>query len=67
MPSARLTVDPHFSIGPIQRPLFGGFVEHLSDGDISYIDRCIAELAPAELGYRTPGVGPRPFMRQARA
>ena len=29
MPSARLTVDPHFSIGPIRRRLFGGFVEHL--------------------------------------
>ncbi|MBW9120792.1 alpha-N-arabinofuranosidase [Microbacterium trichothecenolyticum] len=29
MPSAHLTVDPHFSVGPIQRRLFGGFVEHL--------------------------------------
>ncbi|MEJ3404284.1 alpha-N-arabinofuranosidase [Rathayibacter sp. YIM 133350] len=29
MPSARLTVDPHFTVGPINRRLFGSFVEHL--------------------------------------
>jgi alpha-N-arabinofuranosidase len=29
MPSAHLTVDPHFAIGAIRRRLFGGFVEHL--------------------------------------
>ncbi len=29
MSSARITVDPHFAIGPIRRALFGGFVEHL--------------------------------------
>jgi len=29
MPSARLTIDPHFTIGRIHRNLFGGFVEHL--------------------------------------
>ena len=29
MPSARITVDPHFAIGPVRRALFGGFVEHL--------------------------------------
>ncbi|MET0974865.1 MAG: alpha-N-arabinofuranosidase [Leifsonia sp.] len=29
MPSARLTIDPHFAIGPINRRLFGSFVEHL--------------------------------------
>lgn len=29
MPDARLTLDPAFSIGPIRRALFGGFVEHL--------------------------------------
>jgi alpha-N-arabinofuranosidase len=29
MISARLTVDPHFSVGPIHRRLFGSFVEHL--------------------------------------
>jgi alpha-L-arabinofuranosidase len=27
--SARLTVDPHFVVGPINRRLFGSFVEHL--------------------------------------
>ncbi|KQX05628.1 MULTISPECIES: arabinosylfuranosidase ArfA [unclassified Leifsonia] len=29
MPTARLTIDPHFAIGPINRRLFGSFVEHL--------------------------------------
>lgn len=29
MPTARMTVDPHFPVGPIHRNLFGGFVEHL--------------------------------------
>ncbi|MCP2635845.1 alpha-N-arabinofuranosidase [Microbacterium sp. HD4P20] len=29
MSSARITVDPHFSIGAVRRALFGGFVEHL--------------------------------------
>jgi len=29
MPIARLTVDPHFTVGPINRRLFGSFVEHL--------------------------------------
>ncbi|GAB3618313.1 alpha-N-arabinofuranosidase [Okibacterium endophyticum] len=29
MPTARLTIDPHFVTGRIQRRLFGGFVEHL--------------------------------------
>jgi len=29
MPTARLTVDPHFTVGPINRRLFGSFVEHL--------------------------------------
>ncbi|MWB99849.1 alpha-N-arabinofuranosidase [Agromyces seonyuensis] len=29
MTDARLTVDPHFAIGPINRRLFGSFVEHL--------------------------------------
>jgi len=27
--SARLTIDPHFVVGPINRRLFGSFVEHL--------------------------------------
>ncbi|WP_353809003.1 alpha-N-arabinofuranosidase [Agromyces sp. SYSU T00194] len=29
MATAHLTIDPHFSVGPIDRRLFGGFVEHL--------------------------------------
>ncbi|WP_043441982.1 arabinosylfuranosidase ArfA [Arthrobacter sp. L77] len=29
MQSARLTLDPHFAVGPINRNIFGGFVEHL--------------------------------------
>ena len=29
MISARLTIDPHFVVGPINRRLFGSFVEHL--------------------------------------
>jgi alpha-L-arabinofuranosidase len=29
MSSARLTIDPHFTVGAIDRRLFGGFVEHL--------------------------------------
>ena len=29
MPTARLTIDPHFTIGRVQRRVFGGFVEHL--------------------------------------
>lgn len=29
MVSARLTIDPHFTVGPVNRRLFGSFVEHL--------------------------------------
>ncbi|MDQ0574494.1 arabinosylfuranosidase ArfA [Agromyces albus] len=29
MPTARLTIDPQFSVGPINRRVFGSFVEHL--------------------------------------
>jgi alpha-N-arabinofuranosidase len=29
MLTARLTIDPHFAVGTVQRRLFGGFVEHL--------------------------------------
>jgi alpha-N-arabinofuranosidase len=29
MISARLTIDPHFEVGPVRRRLFGSFVEHL--------------------------------------
>ncbi|GAA3296847.1 alpha-N-arabinofuranosidase [Arthrobacter citreus] len=29
MPNARLTLDPHFTVGPVNRRVFGSFVEHL--------------------------------------
>ncbi len=29
MPHARLTLDPHFTVGPVSRRVFGSFVEHL--------------------------------------
>ena len=29
MPTARLTIDPHFTVGPVHRRVFGSFVEHL--------------------------------------
>ena len=29
MISAHLTIDPHFVVGPVNRRLFGSFVEHL--------------------------------------
>ena len=29
MINARLTIDPHFAVGPVNRRLFGSFVEHL--------------------------------------
>ncbi|MBT1001463.1 alpha-N-arabinofuranosidase [Paenarthrobacter sp. DKR-5] len=29
MVTARLTIDPHFAVGPVNRRLFGSFVEHL--------------------------------------
>jgi len=29
MISARLTIDPHFQVGPVHRRVFGSFVEHL--------------------------------------
>ena len=29
MPRAHMTIDPHFTIGPVNRRLFGSFVEHL--------------------------------------
>lgn len=29
MVTARLTIDPHFTVGLIDRRLFGAFVEHL--------------------------------------
>jgi alpha-N-arabinofuranosidase len=49
---ARLVIDPHFVVGPINRRLFGSFVEHLG--------RCVydgiyepAHPAADEHGYRT--------------
>jgi alpha-L-arabinofuranosidase len=32
MPQARLTLDPHFTVGLVNRRLFGSFVEHLGRG-----------------------------------
>lgn len=29
MPHAHMTIDPHFTVGPVNRRLFGSFVEHL--------------------------------------
>ena len=29
MPTADLTLDPHFTVGTVNRRLFGSFVEHL--------------------------------------
>jgi len=52
MPSARLTIDPHFSIGPIRRKLFGGFVEHLGRPVYDGIYEPGHETADAE-GFRT--------------
>ncbi|GAA1465975.1 alpha-N-arabinofuranosidase [Microbacterium thalassium] len=51
MPSARITVDPHFAIGPIQRKLFGGFVEHLGRHVYDGIYEPGHETADAE-GFR---------------
>ncbi|WP_243076512.1 alpha-N-arabinofuranosidase [Microbacterium sp. SS28] len=51
MPSARLTVDPHFSIGPIRRRLFGGFVEHLGRHVYDGIHEPAHETADAD-GFR---------------
>jgi alpha-N-arabinofuranosidase len=29
MPEAHLTLDPHFTVGAVNRRIFGSFVEHL--------------------------------------
>ena len=60
MPSADLTLDPHFTVGAVNRRLFGSFVEHLG--------RCVYDgiyepghpTADPE-GFRTDvhGAGPR--------
>jgi len=52
MPRARLTIDPHFEIGPIRRKLFGGFVEHLGRHVYDGIFEPGHESADAE-GFRT--------------
>ncbi|RLK52426.1 alpha-N-arabinofuranosidase [Microbacterium telephonicum] len=52
MTSARLTIDPHFTIGPVRRKLFGGFVEHLGRHVYDGIHEPTHETADAE-GFRT--------------
>ena len=52
MPSARLTIDPHFTIGRVQRRLFGGFVEHLGRHVYDGIHEPGHESADAD-GFRT--------------
>ncbi|MGS0562515.1 arabinosylfuranosidase ArfA [Microbacterium aurugineum] len=51
MPSAHLTIDPHFVTGRIQRRLFGGFVEHLGRHVYDGIYEPGHEAADAE-GFR---------------
>ncbi|WP_309103618.1 alpha-N-arabinofuranosidase [Microbacterium sp.] len=51
MPTARLTIDPHFVTGRIQRRLFGGFVEHLGRHVYDGIYEPGHETADAE-GFR---------------
>ncbi|MGW8482992.1 arabinosylfuranosidase ArfA [Microbacterium sp. NPDC055903] len=51
MPSAHLTVDPHFVTGRIHRRLFGGFVEHLGRHVYDGIYEPGHETADAE-GFR---------------
>ncbi|MBO3663765.1 arabinosylfuranosidase ArfA [Microbacterium stercoris] len=51
MPSARMTIDPHFAIGRIRRRLFGGFVEHLGRHIYDGIYEPGHETADAE-GFR---------------
>ncbi|PJJ55649.1 alpha-N-arabinofuranosidase [Compostimonas suwonensis] len=52
MPTAHLTIDPHFVVGPINRRLFGSFVEHLGR---SVYDGIYEPGHPAadEEGFRT--------------
>lgn len=52
MPSARLTIDPHFAVGTINRRLFGGFVEHLGRHVYDGIYEPGHETADAE-GFRS--------------
>jgi alpha-L-arabinofuranosidase len=52
MPAAHLTLDPHFTVGPINRRLFGGFVEHLGRHVYDGIYEPGHETADEE-GFRT--------------
>ncbi|GAA1521522.1 alpha-N-arabinofuranosidase [Agromyces terreus] len=52
MTSARLTVDPHFTVGRIDRRVFGGFVEHLGRHVYDGIYEPGHESADAD-GFRT--------------
>ncbi|WP_127792697.1 alpha-N-arabinofuranosidase [Agromyces sp. LHK192] len=52
MSAARLTVDPHFAVGRIDRRVFGGFVEHLGRHVYDGIYEPGHELADAD-GFRT--------------
>lgn len=52
MSTARLTVDPHFAVGRIDRRVFGGFVEHLGRHVYDGIYEPGHESADAE-GFRS--------------
>ncbi|GAA1822083.1 alpha-N-arabinofuranosidase [Agromyces salentinus] len=52
MTTARLTVDPHFAVGRIDRRVFGGFVEHLGRHVYDGIYEPGHEQADAE-GFRS--------------
>ncbi len=52
MTTARLTVDPHFAVGRIDRRVFGGFVEHLGRHVYDGIYEPGHESADAE-GFRS--------------
>ncbi len=52
MPTAHLTIDPHFVVGPINRRLFGSFVEHLGRCVYDGIYEPTHPTADAE-GFRT--------------
>ena len=52
MPTARLTIDPHFTIGRVHRNIFGGFVEHLGRHVYDGIHEPAHAAADAD-GFRT--------------
>ena len=49
--SARLTIDPRFAIGSVERRLFGAFVEHLGRCVYNWLYEPTHELAD-EHGFR---------------